>query len=74
MPLGENLKTARESKKMTQKELAGRVQVNSVNICYFENGYKIPSIATLVRIADVLDCSIDGLLDRNENHANRKEN
>ena len=57
-------KNARESRNMTQKELAGRVQVNSVNICYFENGYKIPSIATLVRIADVLDCSTDYLLDR----------
>lgn len=65
MPLGENLKNARESRKMTQKELAGRVQVNTVNIAYFENGYKIPSVATLVRIADVLNCSIDGLLDRN---------
>ena len=28
MPLGENLKNARESRNMTQKELAGRVQVN----------------------------------------------
>ncbi len=74
MPLGENLKNARESRNMTQQELAGRVHVNSVNISYFENGYKIPSIATLVRIADVLDCSIDGLLDRSTENKNRKEN
>lgn len=73
MPLGENLKNVRESRNMTQKELAGRVQVNSVNICYFENGYKIPSVATLVRIADVLNCSTDYLLDR-EKFINRKEN
>ena len=62
--MGENLKKARKSRNMTQKELAGIVQVNSVNICYFENGYKIPSVATLVRIADTLNCSIDYLLDR----------
>ena len=64
MALGDNLKSIRESRHMTQKELAGKVQVNSVNICYYENGYKIPSVAALVRIADVLDCSIDYLLDR----------
>lgn len=64
MPLGENLKNARESRNMTQKELAGRVQANGVNISYFENGHKIPSVATLARIADVLYCSIDRLLDR----------
>ena len=67
MPLGENLKKVRESRNMTQKELASRVLVNSVNICYFEQGNKMPSIATLVKIADVLDCSIDSLLDRPTN-------
>ena len=64
MSLGENLKNAREHKGLTQKELARRVLVNSVNIAYFENGDKIPSIPTLVRIADILNCSIDRLLDR----------
>ena len=64
MPLGENLKHAREHKGLTQKELARQVLVNSVNIAYFENGDKIPSITTLVRIADTLNCSIDSLLDR----------
>lgn len=47
-----------------QRELAKRVLVNSVNISYFESGDKIPSVTTLVRIADTLNCSIDSLLDR----------
>lgn len=71
MPLGENLKNARESRNMTQKELAGRVQVNSMNICYFESGYKIPSIITLVKIVDVLDCLIGRLIDRNTENKSR---
>lgn len=62
--LSENLKKAREDRNMTQKELAKRVLVNSVNISYFESGDKIPSVTTLVRIADTLNCSIDSLLDR----------
>lgn len=64
MPLGENLKTVREERGITQEKLAEELNINRVNLAYFENGTKIPSVAVLVKIADVLDCSIDGLLGR----------
>ena len=64
MDIGKNIRKFRIAAGLTQKELARQVLVNSVNIAYFENGDKIPSIPTLVRIADILNCSIDKLLDR----------
>lgn len=71
MSLGENLKTVREERGFTQEEIAKEVNINRVNLAYYENGTKIPSVAVLTSIADVLNCSIDGLLDRNND--NRKE-
>ncbi|MDE6087567.1 MAG: helix-turn-helix domain-containing protein [Oscillospiraceae bacterium] len=62
--LGENLKSVREKRGLTQEKLAKEVEVNRVNLAYYENGTKVPSVAVLTRIADTLDCSIDGLLDR----------
>ncbi|MDE7364986.1 MAG: helix-turn-helix domain-containing protein [Ruminococcus sp.] len=70
--LGENLKSAREQCGFTQEKLAETVNVNRVNLACFENGTKVPSLAVITRIADTLNCSIDGLLGR-EKFIIRKE-
>ncbi|MDE5754204.1 MAG: helix-turn-helix transcriptional regulator [Oscillospiraceae bacterium] len=62
--LGKNLKSIREKRGLTQEKLAKEINVNRVNLAYYENGTKVPSVAVLTRIADTLDCSIDGLLGR----------
>ena len=62
--LGENLKSVREKRGLTQEKLAKEINVNRVNIAYYESGTKVPSVAVLTKIADTLDCSIDGLLGR----------
>ncbi|MDE6004457.1 MAG: helix-turn-helix domain-containing protein [Oscillospiraceae bacterium] len=62
--LGENLKSIREKRGLTQEKLAKEINVNRVNIAYYESGTKVPSVAVLSKIADTLDCSIDGLLGR----------
>lgn len=64
MTLGENLKTTRLERGLTQEQVAEKVNVNRVNIAYFESGVKVPSVAVLIAIADVLECSIDELLNR----------
>lgn len=64
MALSENLKATRLERGLTQEQIAKKINVNRVNIAYFESGVKVPSVAVLVAIADVLECSIDGLLDR----------
>ncbi len=67
MSLGENLKTARKERGFTQEQVAKEINVSRVNIAYYENGTKVPSVAVLTAIADVLECSIDGLLGRKTN-------
>lgn len=64
MSLGENLKSVRLERGFTQEQLASAVDVNRVNLAHYESGTKTPSVAVLTEIADILECSIDGLLDR----------
>ena len=68
MSLGENLKAARLERGFTQEQLANEVDVSRVNLTCFETGTKVPSVAVLSRIAEVLNCSVDGLLDKTAKH------
>lgn len=67
MSLAENLKSARIEHGLTQKQLATAVDVSRVNLAYYECGVKVPSVAVLTKLADVLNCSIDALLGRTVN-------
>lgn len=64
MSLGENIKTARENRGLSQSELAEKIGLQKQNVSAFERGVKIPSIDKLVAIADTLRCSTDRLLGR----------
>ena len=64
--LGYNIKNRRESIGLEQTELAERVKTTQAMISYIENGSKIPSVALLTAIADVLGSSVDELLGRNK--------
>lgn len=63
--LGHNIKNRREFIGLEQTELAERVKTTQAMISYIENGSKIPSVALLTAIADVLGSSVDELLGRN---------
>ncbi|MCM1508492.1 MAG: helix-turn-helix transcriptional regulator [Ruminococcus flavefaciens] len=64
MTLGKSLREKRRINDLTQAELAELADVSRANISQYEHGLKKPSLETLIALADVLDCSIDGLLDR----------
>ena len=64
MSLGENIRRIRESRGLSQSELAEKVELQKQNISSFERGVKIPSLEKLVAIADALRCSTDVLLGR----------
>lgn len=65
--LGENIQKCRNQRGFTQEQLAEKIGVNRVNLAYYESGTKIPSLAVTKKIADELNCSMDWLLDREEN-------
>lgn len=64
--LGYRIKNRREAIKMTQVALAEAVGISGALVTYYEQGLKVPSAATLCKIADALDCSTDFLLGRKE--------
>lgn len=60
--LGLNIKKLRQSKKMTQENLAELIGCNPSHISNIENSYTKASLNTLLSIANILDTSIDYLL------------
>lgn len=62
--LASNITVTRKAKNISQEELAEMVDVNQTFISQVERGVRVPTVAMLEQIADVLDCSVDGLLGR----------
>ena len=54
MPVGEDIKSIRQQKGMTQAQLAAAVGTTSQNISQYERGVRNPKIGTLQKIADAL--------------------
>ncbi|HAU33154.1 MAG TPA: XRE family transcriptional regulator [Lysinibacillus sp.] len=56
------LKIARKSKKLTQEQLALKIQTTKGTISNYENGYSTPSNEMLVLLAKTLNTTTDYLL------------
>ena len=61
MAVSDRLKTAREKKGLTQREVAREIGVSQPAYCNFESGYKVPSLVIAKSISNVLGVSIDYL-------------
>lgn len=59
---GFNLKILRAIHGYTQADLAKAVGATKGTVSTWETGNRNPSIRTLIKLADLLDCSIDVLL------------
>ncbi len=59
-----NLKRIIDLKNISIIKLATNAKVSGSTINAYINGQKIPSLPTLISIADYLNCNIDYLLDR----------
>lgn len=60
------LHDARKSHSLTQQKMADRLSITLNAYQKYEQGERSPSLDTLVKIADILDISIDYLLGRDE--------
>ena len=49
---------------MRQYELADRMGVSQASVSAWESGAALPSAANLIKLADILDCTVDALLGR----------
>ena len=61
------LKKIRNEKNITQVRLSIAAEVSQETISAYESGKAMPSVDTLIKIADFLDVSIDYLLGRTDN-------
>lgn len=53
--IGQNIKTYREQKKMTQEELALKARVGTKTIARYESGEQTPNPQTIMKLSTVLD-------------------
>jgi transcriptional regulator with XRE-family HTH domain len=60
---GERLREVRLAKGLTQSELADRCGTSIAAISHIERGTKVPTLTTLVRLADALQCKVTKLVE-----------
>ena len=60
--LGKNLKKIRIAKKMSQGDISRALDVHRAYISGIENGKRNPTLATIEKLANALDVSVDELL------------
>lgn len=61
---GHRLKELRTSKNMSQQQLGSVIKVTKVSICGYETGTRLPSLDTLIELANYFGVSTDYLLGR----------
>jgi transcriptional regulator with XRE-family HTH domain len=59
-----NLRAFRELRGLTQSQLGERAGLRAASVSHFETGQRVPSLASLVKLADALNVSVDSLLGR----------
>ncbi len=59
---GDTLKQLRTSKKMSQKELAERINIAKSVISFYESGDRMPSYEVLIKISRIFNVTTDYLL------------
>ena len=58
------IKKIRESRGMLQYELANRMGVKQASVSAWESGKAMPCAENLLKLADILECTVDALLGR----------
>lgn len=61
MRIGKAIAAARKRRGLTQIQLSERCGIAQSDISHLENGYANPTIYTLIRLADALECQLDVL-------------
>lgn len=62
MKFGENLQNLRKSKKMSQEDLAEKVQVSRQSISKWERGESYPTMNNIMVLCDIFHCKLNDLV------------
>ena len=63
---GKRLREVRKTKGLKQQELADILGISRKSYSYWENGKTEPSFESIVKLADLLDVSLDWLFGRDK--------
>ena len=50
--IGTHIRELRDKKRLTQPELAGKIEIKRPSITAYESGNQLPPVDTLIKIAD----------------------
>lgn len=62
MNIGQQLKSARNKKKLTQEQLSEQIGISRQSISNWENSKSYPDIESLIKLSNIYDLSLDVLL------------
>ena len=71
--LGSKIRAARKAQKMTQEELADRIEAARPSISYWENGKVKPDSESLRKLSEVLKVPLSYLFSENDNSVDTYE-
>lgn len=61
--IARNIRSLRERRDLSQKELSEKSGVSTGYICMCEKGDRIPSVKLCIKLAKALDCRLSDILD-----------
>lgn len=64
--LGKKIKEFRKTNNLTQQELADKLGIARSTLSYYEKGTVEPNIYTLLKLSEIMNCSLDYLFDIND--------
>lgn len=56
--IGQDIRTAREAQSLTHRQLSERCGIDFAELSRIESGKRNMTVATLVRLAEALDCEL----------------
>ena len=74
MVIGKRIKQLRTNQKISQQELGDILGVTKVSVSCYENGKRVPSLDTLIKLAKYFNTSIDYLVGREKKIFNEENN
>ncbi len=71
--IGERIIFLREKQRMSQKELATRLQITAASLSRYENNIHEPKSDILIRLAQILDTNTDFILGLDPNYNTKRQ-
>lgn len=69
--LAENLRRLRRERRVTQQQIANYLYIDRTTYTYYETQGTLPTINTLIKIAQYYDVTIDSLLKKARGNKNK---